>query len=263
MKKLLTLLLALTLILSLSACGGSDGESSDTEKKTDENLTAYEYYDKAVKNFEEADSYDVDMLSKFDVKSLEINYDMEMGGNIKSSGVNVDDRQFVIDLHTKGLGTDSTMKGFYVDGYTYAEEDGEKRKSKVDVKEFDSMMNINPVKITSDMIEDQSVEEVGGNKELHMKLSEAALDQVTFGMVGKINSFVDDLSLDGDLTLKSLSFVVTITEDVELSDLILTASYNVAADGEAGTMTVTFNEKFNQIGGVELDIPSDLSAYKE
>lgn len=270
MKKMFMVILSLVLILSLSACGGSgETEGSDKEEaaetKVEENLTAYEYYNKAITNYEDADSYDIDMESKIDITAISLDMDMKMGGNIQMSGVNVEEKVLVMDIYNDVYGQESLIKGFYKDGYTYAEEDGEKSKTKTDFKEIDDTLHIHPIKFSNDLVEDQSVKETAGGMELHMKLKDEAVNQITFGMFGNITSLIDESfgSLDGEINLKAVSLVATVTSELQFTDLILTAAYDAAGDGEAGTINVTSTEKFNKIGGVKFDIPTDLSAYKE
>lgn len=270
MKKILMVTLSLILIISLSACGGSgDSEASDKKQSTntevEENLTAYEYYNQAIKNYEKADSYDLDLESKVDITAISLDMDMKMGGNIKVSGVNETEKVMVMDLYNDVYGSESLIKGFYTGGYTYSEENGKKAKAKTDFNEIEDKLHIHPVEFSNDLVEDQSVKDTAGSMELHIKLKDEAISQITFGMFGDITSLIDDAfsSVEGEINLKAVSLVATVTEDLEFTDLILTAAYDAAGDGEAGTINVTFTEKFNQIGGVKMDIPDDLSAYKE
>lgn len=265
MKKMLAVILSLIMVISLSACGGSDKKDSG-EEKTDENLTAYEYYHDAVRKYNDADSYDVTMDSKLKIKAPEFDMDMSMGGDLKLSGVNVEEKKVIYKIESDVPGSEKdVMEGFIVDGYSYTESDGEKRKAEMDFDEFDDKMNVHPIKFSSDLVEDQSVEEITDGKELHMKLKSEAIDKITFGMFGGVTGLIDEAfsSDDGEVNLKSISFVVTVTDELVITDLVLAANYDVIGDGEAGSLAVTFTEKFNKIGGVKFDIPKDLSDYKE
>lgn len=252
MKKVIALLLALTMVLALAACGAKE-----------ETLpTAEEVYTKMQEKNNAAGKYDADIVATVsaDMSALadegtdpeESKLNLVMTGEMKME-MTADKVLLEMPMTTEipSLGTSITTNSYYADGYYMTDMAGEKYKIPMDVE--DALGKF----LGSDMLQTNAIELI---RDLQMEVIEPEDSKsgrqykLTFSMdPEKMSSLVEsmgDLGVDSSLMnveWGDMENTVLVDADYNVISQDMTTSYTITLDGLSIPFTMSTSVLYHEI----------------
>lgn len=255
-KKLLCMLFAMALILSLAACGGGSDEKKDSGAK-DDFASFMEVQDnmRDIKDME----FKMDMnASSPENKQL----DMTMSGTAREVIKSKDDVQMEMKYNMNLAGMDMKGTMYMKDKMLYMELMGQKIKMDAS-SEMGAAMNADTsdlLGITKEMISELKVSQDGGDTVYTFKLDpNKAIDyfRKNAGSAEELAKSTESLKFD------KMNVTVVAGKDKMVKKLDLDFSMNVEENGKINTMNYKMTMDYVSINaGFTIDFP-DFSSYKE
>ena len=255
-KKILCLLLAMVLVLSMVACGGDSKEGTSKE-----NFASFMEVQENMQDMK-------DMSYKMDMK-ISTPKDNELNMNMSASGKEVkkakDDIEMEMEYSMDATGLQGTnLEGimYMKDSVTYMEMMGQKVKMDAS-EEMASLTNANTdnlLGLTEDIISDLKVTEDGSDTTYAFTLDA----NKAFDYFSKNAGNAGDLTAAADnITFKKMNVTIVANKDKLLKSLDLDFSMDIKDKEETVSIDYTLamtDIKVNQ--GLKIDFP-DLSEYQE
>ena len=270
LKKLLSLGLAATMLLSFTACGGGDKEPE---------LTPYELVKQGSERLEALDGVAYELTSEVTVDhNLTTGTDiptliyMDLDGTMKQIKVpndeGIDDYQLYFDMTMtvpmldapEGEMTANTLI-YYTDGYIYYNlpDYNQKYKMAMDVTSaMAEMQGLDLDKIEEDMILDSSVAEKDGGKVVKMTLDGS-----------KMTSFIDEYAANmvdtanEQVVLQDMPYTVYLDANDNITAIEMEMKMSTSAAEETVNIDMDMRLDVTETEGVTIDFPDDLDTYPE
>lgn len=257
-KKILCLLLALTTVFAVCACGGDSKESGEK--------SAFDSFAEVQKNMEDVRDaefkMDMNMTTAGSGESGDITMKMTATGKEIVKSKSDIDMEMKYNMTIPGLGSDLEGNMYMKDQNLYMDMMGQ--KFKVDASnEMAAMMNIDTsqmLNITEDMISDLKTSQEGSDTVYTFKMdANKALDYFKNNAGG-----MQDLTgTSGDLNFDKMNVVVVAGEDQMVKSIDMDCSMATEAEGETVSMDYQISmEYLNLNTDLKIDFP-DFSNYQE
>ncbi|MDO5550467.1 MAG: hypothetical protein Q4F76_04805 [Lachnospiraceae bacterium] len=246
MKKLLSIVLTMTLVLSLAGCSKPDPR---------------EIYDAASKKSGEL--ADMAMTYETDMKMIqgEDTLDMTMSMEMKMTGINSDNLRYVAEGTTSAMGQEIPMSMYYEDGWYYMDTMGQKFKYAMDMETMmeqikQSMGNAN---MSSEYLTDITAEKDGDSQILTFTADASKLDSYVQDIMGMMGTGMEGVSY----TIHEMSGEAVVNKEGYFSSSKILMKMDMTVEGESVAMEIDMDVVYQNPGqSVTIDTP-DLEGYTE
>ncbi len=261
MKKFLSVLLSVMLVLAMVGCGSGEEKEKEKEKPKDAKVLLEE----ATEKMANIESMDFSMLLDMNMEMAgeTVAMQMEMGVQVQDQGKETMKMAMPMTMKMPSQGVTMEMNMYYTEGYYYMDMLGTKMKMPMNVAEMMEGMKdgTSAADISTDGMMELQMEEKEdtyvisfvGDTEKMLEYSKSVMESMQ-SMSG----------LEGaDVTLDSMKGTITLDKDGYVKEQKIDMNMTMAVEGEAVATTVTTTITYNSIGeNVEVVFP-DLSEYQE
>ncbi|MBQ3200003.1 MAG: hypothetical protein IJB67_06515 [Firmicutes bacterium] len=271
-KKLLSLGLAATMLLALTACGGED-----TQQKPE--LTPYELVKQGSDRLDAMDGVAYELTTQITMddnltagtETPTVIY-MDMDGTMKQVKVpsddGINDYQLYFDMSMtvpvleapEGEIT-TNMLMYYTDGYMYYNIPDYDQKYKMAMDMTDAMAEMqgtNLDEIEEDMILDSSVTERDGGKMVKMTLDGSKMTNLIDEYAANVVDTADE-----QMVLQDMPYTVYLDADNNITAIEMELKMTACAAEETVNIDMDMRIDVTETEGVTIDFPNDLDTYPE
>lgn len=260
MKKIMALLLSLSLVLGLAACG----------EETQSEVTPYDVVKQASEKLNSADgvAYKMAMdMTMSDPTDQENSIAMDISGDIKMQKIAENNYNIAYAMITDMSDvTDEdgsiAMNAYYTDGYMYYDMSDFDIQYKIPMDMQEAMDTINSSSLTDlekDMVKEQSIAADGTGQIVTMLLDGSKMTDLVQSMTGELVA----LDEDDKMVIQDMPYVVYLDADGNITSVEMEMEFSMVAEGMEMNMAMDMQMSVEQIGGVVVDLPEDLSEYEE
>lgn len=251
-KKIIAVLLSCTLLFSVTACNKKRTAKEVLQSSIEQtsNLKGSDFNSNA--------SYTID-TGKGDSQSV---FHFKMNFDTKLQSLHNKNLKMSMSSTAIMLGQSVDMDMYYTDGYFYLSSNGQKTKTKMDIKELQKQILSTtgetslPVKYYKDL----KLGKEDGCTTIHYSISEKGLEKYTQDIVSAMTKLTGSKEA---LKVTSLTGTKTLNDD----DLPVKNSIKMvlkSADSEEGKITFKIDLTYHKPGkSVKVSLPDDLDSYKE
>ena len=264
MKKLLSVLLSVMLVLSMVGCGG--GVEQEEKQEKDKPKDAKVILTEATEKMQDIESMDLSMLMdmKMEMGGEAIDMQMEMGVQVQDQGKETMKMAMPMTMKMPSQGVTMEMNAYYTEGYYYMDMLGSKVKTPMNVADMMEGMKDGTVatdistegmtELKLEEIEDSTVITFVGDPEKMLEYSKSVLESMQ-SMSGVEST---------DVTLDSIKGTITIDKNGYVKEQVIDMNMTMTVEGEAVATTVSTTITYSSIGEeIEVLLPEDLSEYQE
>lgn len=261
MKKILSVLLSVMLVLAMVGCGGGEEKEKEKDKPKDAKVLLEE----ATEKMKDIESMDFSILMDMDMEMAgeSIAMQMEMGVQVQDQGKETMKMAMPMTMKMPSQGVTMDMNMYYTEGYYYMDMLGTKMKMPMNVAEMMEGMEdgTSATDISTDGMMELEMEEKDdsyvisfvGDTEKMLEYSKSVMEsmQSMSGVEGT------------DVTLDSIKGTITLDKDGYIKEQVIDMNMSMTVEGEVVATTVATTITYNSIGeNVEVELP-DLSEYQE
>lgn len=225
MKRILSLILVLCILLSFAACGKDKEEGSTTNE-----LTAYELIDSAIKKTQALDSLDMKMIMSMKMTVEGESVEMPVEYYIKAVDIHSKNPRMSMVMNTEIIGMSVDMDFYLEDGYYYVSTMGKNMKMKAEAGDgYDVLGQSNNLMVDLDqkyLKDTKIITNNDGSKTVKLEMDRDAFK----------NEFKDLLDSTGEDTAELLGIT---EEDISISNAVV--EITVDQDGYVDTYDVKFD----------------------
>lgn len=247
MKKCLTLLLTVAMILSLAACGGKKDPKA--------------IYDEASKKTSELSSMDVTSAINMQMAQGENTTDITMDLNMKMADINTENMKYLAKGTTTVMGQNMDISMYYEHGYYYMDSMGQKVKYAMDLTAMMEQIkqSTEGASVDSSYLKDITAKKDGDNQVLTFTVDAEKMDAYVKDMMTEMGTNMDGVTY----TIKEASGEAAVNKDGYFSNSKIKLSLEMNMQGETVTMVMDTDSTYNNPGQtVEVTAP-DLEGYTE
>lgn len=251
MKKFLSTVLSMMMVLSLAGCGGG--------KKVDPK----ELYDTASKKASEMTSMDMDYDMTMTMAQGGESIDVTMSMNMKMDGINTEDMRYLATGTTSAMGQDVDMQMYYADGYYYMETMGQKMKYAMDVNALMEQVqqSVEGANMDSSYLKDISAKEDGDNQILTFTADASKMDSYVQDVMSAMGSAAN---MEGvSYTIKEVSGESVVNKDGYFTTAKIKMVMEMTMQGETMNVDMNMNAVYNNPGQPVTITEPNLDGYTE
>lgn len=264
-KRLITFILAATMVVSFSACGTSGGTAGSSANSSNGSLDSksdlYLTYVGAYDAIAEATS--------IEFQQEVIDTDNDPGGkvetisrrDIKKSNPDGKSLEFSVDSTSDVTGVSKDKKtikesNFYKDGYLYINNDLGKIKEKTSPEDAEKLYEIGDYIFEENSIKDAVSSGLKTTFILDPKTAKTFLDSKAG--ISNVMKMAND-----NYEFLDSTFEVNYEDNSTIKGFQLTIPYKYTDEGKEGSGSISIALNIKQIDGVTIDFPKDLDSYTD
>lgn len=249
MKKVISMLMAVLMIVSMAACSGSGEKENSTGKDPKE------LYKEASEKMEKLEEMDTKMVMKMDMSAAGQSVTMNMDVDIQSSK---DGLAMKMSMDAAGQNVDMNM--WYKDNYLYMDVMGQKMKmASTEEDALASAGGIAMEEIESDIIKDISAKTEGENTVITFTADGSKMLDYAMSLL----SSSDAVAGAEDVQVKDVACSVTVNKDTYITKMTMNLPMTMKISGQSMEATIDLTMTYNNVGQpVNITFP-DFSGYAE